>query len=279
METSATLNDIAARRRVLRVGSVSFLNAKPLIYGLESADDVALSLAVPSQLLEGLRSAALDVALLPVIDYQQMSGLCIVPSGGIGCDGETLTVRIFSKCPVTEIRTLACDTDSHTSVALARVIFAERYGMRPTFVDWTREERQPCDAKLLIGDKVVCEEPPGFEHQLDLGSAWKDLTGMPFVFAVWTARSGVDLGDLPARLTAAKRAGLTHVREIVEQHAVRRGWPAGLALQYLSVYLKYDVGPRQLQAISRFHELAARHAAIDEPVRELQLYSSQPAQA
>jgi len=208
-----------------------------------------------------------------------MSGLCIVPSGGIGCDGETLTVRIFSKCPVTEIRTLACDTDSHTSVALARVIFAERYGMRPTFVDWTREERQPCDAKLLIGDKVVCEEPPGFEHQLDLGSAWKDLTGMPFVFAVWTARSGVDLGDLPARLTAAKRAGLTHVREIVEQHAVRRGWPAGLALQYLSVYLKYDVGPRQLQAISRFHELAARHAAIDEPVRELQLYSSQPAQA
>jgi chorismate dehydratase len=226
MEISATLNDIAARRRVLRVGSVSFLNAKPLIYGLESADDVALSLAVPSQLLEGLRSAVLDVALLPVIDYQQMLGLCIVPSGGIGCDGETLTVRIFSKCPVTEIRTLACDTDSHTSVALARVIFAERYGMRPVFVDWTREEAQPCDAKLLIGDKVVCEEPPGFEHQLDLGSAWKDLTGMPFVFAVWTARSGVDLGDLPARLTAAKRAGLTHVREIVEQHAVRRGWPA-----------------------------------------------------
>src|SRR6476646_8344679 len=136
METSATLNDLAAHRRVLRVGSVSFLNAKPLIYGLESADDVDLSLAVPSQLLEGLRSAALDVALLPVIDYQQMPGLCIVPSGGgIGCDGETLTVRIFSKCPVTEIRTLACDTDSHTSVALARVIFAERYGTRPAFVD------------------------------------------------------------------------------------------------------------------------------------------------
>jgi len=272
METSATLNDIAARRRVLRVGSVSFLNAKPLIYGLESADDVALSLAVPSQLLEGLRSAALDVALLPVIDYQQMSGLCIVPSGGIGCDGETLTVRIFSKCPVTQIRTLACDTDSHTSVALARVIFAERYGMRPVFVDWTREEQQPCDAKLLIGDKVVCEEPPGFEHQLDLGSAWKDLTGMPFVFAVWTARSGVDLGDLPARLAAAKRDGLAHVREIVEQHAVRRGWPAGLALQYLSVYLKYDVGPRELAAIAHFHQLGARHGAIDEPVREVKVW-------
>src|SRR3954467_8447518 len=233
METIATLNPTTtttaqSHPRTLRVGSVSFLNAKPLIYGLESAHDVELSLAVPSHLLEGLRSAALDVAVLPVIDYQQMSGLCIVPSGGIGCDGETLTVRIFSKCPVTQIRTLACDTDSHTSVALARVIFAERYGTRPAFVDWTREEAQPCDAKLLIGDKVVCEEPPGFEHQIDLGSAWKEVTGLPFVFAVWTARSGVDLRDLPERLEDAKRAGLAHVTEIVNRHAISRGWPAGL---------------------------------------------------
>ncbi|MDB5319613.1 MAG: hypothetical protein JWN40_1244 [Phycisphaerales bacterium] len=275
METSAAaaLNDLAAPRRVLRVGSVSFLNAKPLIYGLESAKDVELSLAVPSRLLDGLQQGSLDVGLLPVIDYQRLPGLRIVPSGGIGCDGETLTVRIFSKCPVTEIKTLACDTDSHTSVALARVIFAERYGTRPAFVDWTREEQQPCDAKLLIGDKVVCEEPPGFEHQVDLGSAWKELTGMPFVFAVWTARGGVDLGDLPKRLEQAKRDGLANVREIVERHAVRRGWPAGLAMQYLTVYLKFDIGERELEVIRKFHELAAKHGAIREPVRELQLYS------
>src|SRR5258706_3626743 len=194
METSAALNNRAEPGKTLGVGSVSFLNAKPLIHGLETAEDLELRLAVPSRLLEGLRTGALDVALLPVIDYQRMDGLCIVPSGGIGCDGETLTVRIFSKCPVTEIRTLACDTDSHTSVALARVIFAERYGTRPAFVDWTREEAQPCDAKLLIGDKVVCEEPPGFEHQIDLGSAWRELTGLPLVFAVWNAGRGVGLG-------------------------------------------------------------------------------------
>jgi chorismate dehydratase len=256
----------------IRVGSVSFLNAKPLIYGLEEAGDIDLRLAVPSRLLEGLRGGGLDVALLPVIDYQRMAGLCIVPSGGIGCDGETLTVRIFSKCPVRQIRTLACDTDSHTSVALARVIFAERYGMRPTFVDWTREEAQPCDAKLLIGDKVVCEEPPGFEHQIDLGSAWKELTGLPFVFAVWTARKGVDLRDLPRRLTEAKRAGLANVEGIVERHAVGRGWPAGLALQYLTVYLKFDVGERQLEAIRLFHQLAATHGAIEGEVRPLEIY-------
>jgi chorismate dehydratase len=260
--------------RTLRVGSVSFLNAKPLIYDLESQEDVDLSLAVPSKLLGGLQSERFDVALLPVIDYQRLGGLRVVPSGGIGCDGETLTVRIFSKCPVDRVRTLACDTDSHTSVALARVIFAERYGAAaPTFVDWTREAEQPCDAKLLIGDKVVCEEPPGFEHQVDLGSAWRAMTGLPFVFAVWTARGGVDLGDLPERLEAAKRAGLAHVREIVDRHAVPRGWPAGLALQYLSVYLKFDIGPRQLEAIARFHELAARHGVIDGAVRPIEIYA------
>jgi len=259
---------------MLRVGSVSFLNAKPLIDGLDAAPDVALSLAVPSALLGGLRRAELDVALLPVIDYQRMEGLCVVPSGGIGCDGETLTVRIFSKVPVEEIRTLACDTDSHTSVALARVIFAERYRARPTFVDWTRDEDQPCDARLLIGDKVVCEEPAGFEHQLDLGSAWRALTGLPFVFAVWTAPAGIDLGELPRELEEAKRRGLANVPEIVKRYAVPRGWPLGLALQYLSVYLKFDVGERELKAIRLFHQMAASHGVIEGPVRELRSYDA-----
>jgi chorismate dehydratase len=211
-----------------------------------------------------------------VIDYQRMEGLCIVPSGGIGCDGETLTVRIFSKCLMTEIKTLACDPDSHTSVALARVIFAEQYGMSTRFVDWTRHEQQPCDAKLLIGDKVVCEEPPGFEHQIDLGSAWKALTGLPFVFAVWTARKGIDLGDLPEQLEQAKCAGLASVPEIVQRHAVAKGWPAGLAMQYLSVYLKFDIEERQLEAIGRFHHLAAKHGMI-EGVRDVELYAARAA--
>ena len=173
----------------LRIGSVSYLNAKPLIYGLDHSPECELHLDVPSALMAGLAEGRFDVALLPVIDYQRLEDLCIVPSGGIGCDGPTLTVRLFSKKPIDQIRSLACDTDSHTSVALARVILAERYGIRPTFVDLRRGD-QPVDARLLIGDKVVCEEPPGCDHQLDLGHAWKLHTGLPFVFAIWTARKG-----------------------------------------------------------------------------------------
>src|SRR5689334_5034116 len=192
----------------LCLGSVSYLNAKPLIYDLDHAPDLSLHLEVPSRLLAGLRDQRFDVALLPVIDYQHLDGLCLVPSGGIGCDGPTLTVRIFSKVTVEQIRTLACDTDSHTSVALARVIFAERFGVQPTFIDLVHGDDRPIDARLLIGDKVVCEEPPGFDHQLDLGHAWKQLTGLPFVFAIWTARKGVDLADLPDRLARAREEGL-----------------------------------------------------------------------
>jgi chorismate dehydratase len=261
-------------RHALRLGSVSFLNAKPLIYGLDAIDGLDLSLDVPSRLLDGLVHRRFDVALLPVIDYQRMPGLRLLTAGGIGSDGPTLTVRIFSAIPVERIQTLACDTDSHTSVALARVLLAERFGIRPTFVDLQREgsegPRDPATAVLLIGDKVVCEEPKGLlRHQVDLGEAWKELTGLPFLFAAWMARPDIDLADLPAQLDRAKRAGLNHVDAIIERHARPRGWPADVARKYLTHHLQYDVTPRHLEAVRLFHDLAHRHGILPQPPRSL----------
>jgi chorismate dehydratase len=258
-------------RNALRIGSVSYLNARPLIYGLDESDDLNLTLDVPSRLLAGMQERRFDLALLPVIDYQRMDGLRLLPVGGIGSEGETLTVRIFSPRPIERIETLACDTDSHTSVALARIILAERYGIRPEFVDLRSDRRRPDQAMLLIGDKVVCEEPVGLEHQLDLGAAWRELTSLPFVFAAWMAREGVELGDLPDRLERAKRDGLANVSEIITRHAVPRGWPAGVALQYLTIYMRYDIGPRQLEAIRLFHRKAAEQGLIPAPPRELRI--------
>jgi len=260
--------------RVMRVASVSYFNATPLHWGLVETGGVRLSLDVPSRLIDHLRDGDADVALLPVIDYQRLENLCIVPAGAIGCDGPTLTVRIFSPVPISQIESLACDPDSHTSVALARIVLAERFGIRPEFVDLARAPGGPRQAKLLIGDKVICDEPAGFEHQLDLGAAWKELTGLPFVFAVWTGRKGVDLGDLPLHLERAKREGLDHVADLIARHAVPRGWPAGIALQYLTVYLKFDVGPRQLEAMARFHHLAAKHHLIPSDPKPILLYAN-----
>jgi chorismate dehydratase len=251
-----------------RIGSVSYLNAKPLIHGLDRQPDLDVQLDVPARLLDGLASQRFDVALLPVIDYQRLPDLRIVPSGGIGCDGAALTVRIFSPLPIQQITTLACDIESHTSVALARIILSRQYGIAPNLIDLA----QPTGgAMLLIGDKVVTHEPPAMPHQLDLGAAWKELTGMPFVFALWIARPRVELGDLPQRLQLAKQQGLANLQSIVDTYALPAGWPRDLALQYLSDNLKFDVGPAQLDAIRLFHDLAAQHALIPSP-RPLQLY-------
>src|SRR5262249_18494696 len=108
-----------------------------------------------------------------------------------------------------------------------------------------------------------------FEHQLDLGAAWREMTGLPFVFAIWAVREAVEWDGLSARLEQTKRDGLNNIREIISRHAIPRGWPAGIALQYLPVYLKYDIGARQLEAIELFYRKAADHGLISAPTAPL----------
>ncbi len=254
-----------------RVASVSFINARPLISGLDVEPGVDLQLAVPSALLDQLRSGQADVALLPVIDYQRLGGLTLIPAGGIASDGPTLTVRIFSRVPIPKIRALACDPDSHTSVALAKIILARQHELRPELSDLTRASDAPDQARLLIGDKVVCEEPRDFPFQLDLGEEWKSMTGLPFVFAAWMARPGVDLPSLHRCLAQAKHRGRADIDHIITQYAIPRGWPAPLARQYLTRNLQFDIGPRELQAIRHFHQLAAEQGMI-EPLQELKVF-------
>ena len=247
----------------VRVASVGFVNARPLIHGLGDDAAIDLSLDVPSGLLDRVAGGAADVALLPTIDLQRQPGLRVIPSGGIGCDGETLTVRLFSRMPFGKILTLACDTDSHTSVALSRAVLARIFDARPKQVPLP--EATDAEAVLLIGDKVVCEEPAGYPHQLDLGAAWKEMTGLPFVFAVWAARPEVALENLPQKLREAKRRGMADLPAIVERYAVPRGWPAEVAMRYYTEHLRFDIGPRQLEAIRLFHEFAAEDGSIDAP--------------
>lgn len=256
---------------MIRVASVGFLNARPLIAGLDARPDVALSLDVPSRLQGKIERHEADVALLPVIDLQRISGLKVIPLGGIGCDGPTLTVRLFSQTPFDKLTTLACDPDSHTSVALARIILDKLYSVKPELISLYDARGTPGEARLLIGDKVVCEEPAGFEHQLDLGAAWKQMTGMPFVFAVWCARGDVALGNLPEALVEARQRGMEQIKPIIEKYAIPRGWPAGIAIQYLTRYLTYEIGERQLEAIGLFHRLAAEAGIIPQPPRPLEV--------
>ena len=129
------------------------------------------------------------------------------------------------------------------------------------------------EAMLLIGDKVVTGSPLAvqYPHQMDLGEGWHELTGLPFVFAMWMARVNCDLGDLPERLSARLDANLPQRLLIAERYAREHGWPSDLAEHYLIDVLRYRVGERELEAVARFGELVHELGLTDQP-RKVRLY-------
>lgn len=274
------MSQTAPAQHPLRVGCVKYLNTKPLIDGLDGEPGVALRSDVPSALLDELVAGVTDVALVPVIDYQRSPvALAVVPVGGIGCDGPTMTVRLVSRLPIEHTTTVHTDTDSHTSLALMRVILRERYGLAPTVTDLTGEALDHAvrgdgpDTLLVIGDKVVTHHPAEgiYRHVLDLGEAWKDHTGLPFVFAVWMARPTTKLGDWPGRMAQLRRANAQRIGAIVERYAAPLGWPTALAREYLEDRLRFEIGPRQLEAMEQFWHRAQQHGLIGQ-VRPLRIH-------
>ena len=239
----------------LRVGCVSFLNALPLIDGLQNHPALDIRYDVPSRLLDDLVQDKVDLALCPVVDYQTSPiPLRIVPVGGIGSEGETLTVRLFSSVPFESTTELYADTDSHTSVILAQVVLHELYGLRPAIRDLTDPLPAAAQTVLLIGDKVIRSAPDDsrYPFQLDLGRAWLDLTSLPFVFAVWMCRQDASLGRVPQILNQQRRHNATQIPRIVARHASDAGFSRQVAEAYLGRILRYDIGPLELAAIERF---------------------------
>jgi chorismate dehydratase len=269
---------VLASTAPVRVGVVSFLNTLPLIDGLDQLADFELRHSVPSNLIEQLLADEIEVGLCSSIDYQRSSHpLIVLPAGLLGCSGPTLTVRLYSTQPIERIAHVHCDTDSHTSVALMRIVLKERYGLKPAIVEYdAREhvaENRPIewpDAMLLIGDKVVTDSPPAvrYPHQLDLGGAWLELTGRPFVFALWMAKREMEpsrLATVHHVLDRQRRYNRERVDGLVHSRAEPRGWPPDLADDYLKGKLLYAWTPAMREALELFFNMAHEHGLIDEP--------------
>jgi len=271
-QTGLCLSDSPAP---LRLGCVSYLNTLPLIEGLAKLRDLRLTLTAPSRLVNLLLAREVDLALVSLIDYQRSpEPLVMLPVGMIGCDGPTLTVRLFSRVPIERLSAIHADTDSHTSIALLRIILARRFAMTgrrlPPIIDFDVDAHRASGARnadwpqamLLIGDKVIADAPPAslYPHQLDLGTEWKTLTGLPFVYAVWMCRA--EDAERPAIATAAsvldrqRRRNAVRLSWIVDARAPVRGWPADEARHYLSDLLRFEVDSAAVAAIDRFFELA-----------------------
>ncbi len=246
--------------RPVRIGAVRYLNSKPLIYQLEEfAPRAELRLDVPSRLADDLAAGELDVALIPSIEYFRHGPYAIVPGMAIAAHGPVLSVKLYCRVPVEQIRTVALDEGSRTSVALTKILLDRWCGLRPETRPLplgTPAEEVDADAVLVIGDRAIRPIELGQVATFDLGEAWLRETGLPFVFAMWVARSDTDLQDVYQALRQAKQQGIRHVPEI----AAREGPPLGLtvaeAVRYLTDYIRFDFGPRELEGLKRFYELA-----------------------
>lgn len=245
---------------MIRVGAVNYLNTKPLIEDLTLiCPEIELTLEVPSLLALNLASGQLDVGLIPVIEYFRSEDYHIIPNIAIASHGPVLSVTLFSQRPWHQIRRLALDAGSRTSAALTQILSMVRYGTMPEVVSLPLDspaEEIDADAVLLIGDRAMRACLPGFDYAYDLGQEWSDWTGLPFVYAVWAVRRGVDLGEALPAFFEAKRRGLQRAGAIAHREAPRLGLDAGFCRRYLAHIIHFGLGPKERAGMLRFYQLA-----------------------
>ncbi len=265
----------------MKIAAVRYLNTAPLITGLDAWAGAQIIRAVPSQIADMVLTGQADIGLASIIDYTHSQStpdpLVLIPAGMIGCDGPTLTVKLLSAVPINEIKTVHADTDSHTSVILSKIILSKVHGITPQYINHTipdsADHDQP-ETLLMIGDKVVTASPPesDYPYQLDLGQAWHDLTGLPFVYATWMCRqSSVSEPESRGRIIAAAHIlermmlkNKTRIDWIVETHAPAAGWTTELARHYIGDLLRFQVDERATEAVESFLTMAADYVNSQE---------------
>ena len=251
-----------------KIGAVSYLNTKPLVAGLKTdAPDYQLIFDLPSRLADKLSQGDLDIALIPVIEAATKPEYTIVSDACIACRGPVWSVKLFSKVPPAEIKTLALDEGSRTSRALTRIFLANKFGVKPDCQllpmdqDWTQSD---CDAALVIGDRAMKTDAAEFPISLDLGTAWNSWTGMSFVFAVWAARAGTDLEHASVLLSEARDNGLQRLPEIATDQASQYNLSYEDCLRYLEHNIHYYLGEEEKRGMDLYFQHAAKLSLIAE---------------
>ncbi|MEO2035655.1 MAG: menaquinone biosynthesis protein [Planctomycetaceae bacterium] len=254
--------------RPLRIGAVSYLNSKPLVEGLSDlAPTAELMLDYPSRLADDLAAGLLDVALIPSVECLMDPSYEIISDACVATRGPVLSVKMYSRVHPRDIRSLALDEGSRTSAALSRILLAERYGVEPTLESLPmgqNPEDSSTDAVLVIGDRAMHPPAESFVETWDLGEEWTRSTDLPFVFAMWAARQGTDLGDLEQALEAARDLGVSTLENIAERESAALGISAELAVDYLKNNLHFRLGDAEHEGLERFRATAARWGVVPE---------------
>lgn len=236
-----------------RVGSVPYLNAVPLTRGLEEQ----IVFEPPAKLAEMLRADELDAALVSITEVLFHDRYDVLDSIAVASLGEVVSVFLAHRVPLEEVKEVFCDPASLTSVSLLKVLLAER-GLKPEFkplADYSQAAQ--CDAVLLIGDRAIDFLRAPHAHQIwDLGTAWLELTGLPFVYAVWALRRDAQTAPLRRHLRAARDFGLDTLDHIISS---RTEYDLDFRKDYLGWHIHFHLGADEKRGIKKFIELLRQH--------------------
>ena len=251
----------------VRLGAVGYLNARPLAFGLDCSPRFDLRYDVPSECARLLHAGEVDLGLIPSIEYLRGDSYRIVPDLAIASRGPVASVAVFTKRPMSEVRSIVMDTSSRTSVALLRVLCARLFKIEPAIEAQSPDldamlERG--DAALIIGDKALVWDPETVRlkpdttiDKIDLGQAWTSMTGLPFVWAFWAGRAGLLTDDDIAALQAARDAGVSHRDAIAREYFRDAPQHRDLGVRYLRDNIRYHLDADERAGLELFYRYAA----------------------
>lgn len=256
----------------MRIAASTYLNSAPLVYSFAQGDlrrsYEFLGDAAPSRCAAMLAAGQCEIALIPVIEYQRIPGLRIIPDIAVASKNRVRSVLLAARCPLSEVRRVTLDTSSRTSQALVKILLERQYGCQPMFTERTPNAVVECenmledtDAALVIGDPAMrlAASASQFGVQIyDLAEEWRTMTGLPFVFAVWAVREDVaETHALIRDFQAAKLEGLLRLEQIAASYSDELRLPQSELLDYLTNCVNYDLDAENIAGMNRYFGLAA----------------------
>jgi len=247
--------------RKLRVCAVSYLNTVPLVWGMLHGDQQGLfdlDFCIPSECADRLESGQSDLGIVPSGELPRL-GLKMIPGTGIACRGPVRSILLVSKVPRREIRVLAADTSSRTSVRLARILLARNDGVKPRVLGFPPDLAamlEAADAALIIGDPALRVDVSRCPYPVfDLGEEWTATTGLPMVFAVWAGRPECVTPELTQPFLDSCRFGLAHIEEIVRLESAARGFAPELVRDYFARCVTLELGAQEYRGLDLFLDM------------------------
>ena len=275
---------------VVRLGAVGYLNARPLVYGLEHSRRFALRFDVPALCADLLHAGGIDLGLIPSIEYLRGRDYRIVPDLAITSRGAVRSVALYTKKPMADVRSIAMDTSSRTSVALVGVLCARAFKIQPILQPASPDLSSmltDCDAALVIGDNALFLEGGALSpdslgpapdatagsnvEKIDLGEVWTNLTGLPFVYAFWAGPAGVLTSDHVAELQSARDEAVRRPEDVAREYFAGAPAQQAVGAAYLRDNIKYYLGLDERAGLSLFYRYAAE-AGVVGSVQDLRFF-------